>query len=366
HSISWAIHTKRISKKNYSDALIGNLIDRLSRNLQDGQTIGLPVGPDTSRLVAELVGAAIDVEVQKTIKNMRRRGMRFVDDFMLGCEDRAAAEKAIATIRRAANEFELDLNNEKTSISGGVPTPAGGWKTLVRSLVPKPQSSTEDMEIFFYRVSELAGQMPSINVERYAVQNARQAIVDCSNLGAAENYLISAYKKNSTLVNLLVELFVSRQQTHADVGLDVVRSFIESRLPLLCDQRRNGEATWLLFMVNALNLRIRARSVEPYFYENDPTVALLIADAKANNRILGTVEYKTWNQHLQTDSLDAEMWLYAYEGTLKNLTSSAGGDTFVRQHRYFSKLFEKKVEFYRSGQGLPAIKDILHRRRLEN
>ena len=208
--------------------------------------------------------------------------------------------------------------------------------------------------------------MPDVNVERYAVQNARRAIVECPNWGMAENYLISAYKANSTLVNLLVELFVARQRAKSDVSLKTVTSFVEARLPLLCDQRRNGEAVWLLFMVNALGLKIKVRSVESFFNENDPLIALLIADAKANHRIVGVVDYSTWNRHLSTHSLDDEMWLYSYETTLKGLNSSASGDAFVRAHKYFSTLFDKKVEFYRSGLGLFDIRGMLHRRRLEN
>lgn len=366
HSIAWAIHSKRIAKKNHSDALVGNLIDRLSRNLQDGQTIGIPVGPDTSRLVAELVGAAIDVEIQKKVKNLRRRGMRFVDDFTLGCEDRPSAETAIAAIRRAANEFELDLNSAKTSISWAASAPAGGWKIFLRSFIPAGMITTESLEIFFFRVSELAKQMPEVNVERYAIQNARRAIVECPTWSVAESYLISAYKLNSTLINLLVELFVARQLKYRDVELQTVTSFIETRLPLLCEQRRNGEAAWLLFLANALNIKIKARSVEPFCQENDPLVALLISDAEASARVVGSVDHTIWNRHLKTDSLDEEMWLYAYEATLKNLTAASAGDAFIRQHPYFARLYEKKIEFYRSSHGVLAIHDILHRRRLDN
>jgi hypothetical protein len=66
----------------------GNLLDLRVRNAQDGQTIGLPVGPDTSRLLAEIVGTAVDKAVQTALRGKRnwsakqRGGMRFVDDFI--------------------------------------------------------------------------------------------------------------------------------------------------------------------------------------------------------------------------------------------------------------------------------------------
>src|ERR1700756_3777444 len=45
HALAWAVHGKSIAKKNRSYALLGNRLDLLSRNGQDGQTIGVPVGP---------------------------------------------------------------------------------------------------------------------------------------------------------------------------------------------------------------------------------------------------------------------------------------------------------------------------------
>src|SRR5215469_12121767 len=64
HSIPWALHTKAICKTQLNtpagNALLGNKIDKALRLLNDGQTIGIPIGPDTSLLAAEMLLAAID------------------------------------------------------------------------------------------------------------------------------------------------------------------------------------------------------------------------------------------------------------------------------------------------------------------
>jgi hypothetical protein len=366
HSIPWAIHGKAVAKKNRSDALIGNLIDRLCRNAQDGQTIGLPVGPDTSRLIAELVATAVDAEVQKGFRAISGNGIRFVDDFTVGCVTRTEADKVIATIRRAANFFELDLNNQKTFIAAGASMPAGGWKTFVRSLVPKHPFSDEDMQNFVFRVEELSRQMPDVNVQKFAMQNARRAFVGCANWKFSENYLISVYKVNPSVVDIMVELFVLRQRAHADVSLVTIASFINSRLPLLCDQQKNGETAWLLFLAISFELSILSKRIEGLFDEMDPVCALLIADANSRGKITGRVKLSSWNKSLTSDALDGDMWLYAYESTIKGLNGAANGDAFIRAHRYFKDLLRRNVEFYRSGQGIGAIGDILHRRKLEN
>lgn len=64
HSIPWAIHTKEVSKEKRRDrTLFGNLIDEAVRNTQDQQTMGIPVGPDSSDLISEILGVALDLHL---------------------------------------------------------------------------------------------------------------------------------------------------------------------------------------------------------------------------------------------------------------------------------------------------------------
>ncbi|MCV5837901.1 RNA-directed DNA polymerase, partial [Escherichia coli] len=70
HSIAWTYHTKDISKRNRSNSLFGNVLDKHSQDSQDGQTIGLPIGPDTSLIIAESLLSNIDLKLsEKGISN---------------------------------------------------------------------------------------------------------------------------------------------------------------------------------------------------------------------------------------------------------------------------------------------------------
>lgn len=119
HSVPWAFHSKLEAKADRdpkSKKLPFNRLDYIVRCGQDGQTIGVPVGPDVSRLVAEGVFAAIDLEFQKRCTITDCDVIRHVDDIWIGANSHAHAEEALWRYREAIRAFELDINETKTHI----------------------------------------------------------------------------------------------------------------------------------------------------------------------------------------------------------------------------------------------------------
>jgi hypothetical protein len=119
HSIPWAFHGKAASKadRNVRSAnIFFNRADWLIRSGQDGQTVGIPVGPDMSRIFAEVLGTAIDLEFNDRLDGIDCLVLRHVDDVWIGANSHADAERALSRYREAIREFELDINESKTRI----------------------------------------------------------------------------------------------------------------------------------------------------------------------------------------------------------------------------------------------------------
>ena len=88
HSIPWALHTKSVAKARQNDyTLLGNVLDLAIRNGQDKQTVGIPIGPDTSLVIAEAILSSVDAKLGGAIT---KRGFRYIDD--IGCGFRTIAE----------------------------------------------------------------------------------------------------------------------------------------------------------------------------------------------------------------------------------------------------------------------------------
>jgi hypothetical protein len=186
------------------------------------------------------------------------------------------------------------------------------------------------------------------NVQKFAIQNARRVFLEATDWRLVEDYLLSSYRQNPTVVPLVVEILVLRHLGKADVSWERVAGFVSARMPTLIHSHRNGEFCWLLFLCICLKAQIRASALSGMFDSEDGAAAILISDASRLGLIRGTISRSLWNRSLTSDGLRSSMWLYAYESALKGLSGTASV-AHVTEDPYFGPMFAQQVEFYRSG-----------------
>lgn len=365
HAIPWAIHGKAFAKANRGPKHFGNLIDLLCRNAQDGQTLGLPVGPDCSRLIAEVLASAIDATLRNKVAVGPRDASRYIDDYTISSGDNLSGKNLIAALRQALGHFELELNNEKSAIVATSSRNDSGWKQEVRSYVPRTPVSDTEIQHFFYRVGRICDLHPTINVEKYAFQNARTAFVNAADWVKLQNHLISAYRRNSSLATFLVEIAILRHAERGDVQVPTLEEFLEHRLPVLATENRTGEIIWLLFLALRVEIPLSASSIASLTGLQDPMIALLVAVCVDRDLVDGAVDTTLWDQSLNSDGLRSGMWLYAYESVALGINTSQTSD-FIAQDPYFGLLLAKKVRFLSVEAGFTSIDSTLRSLRGDN
>lgn len=122
HSIAWAIHGKKYIRKPknmYNASLLGNRLDKLFQNANDGCTNGIPIGPVVSDLIAEIIAAAVDTVLSKQLKsaNIECDIVRFKDDYRVLVKSEGDGKTVIKFLQGALKEYNLELSDEKTHIS---------------------------------------------------------------------------------------------------------------------------------------------------------------------------------------------------------------------------------------------------------
>lgn len=121
HSISWALLDKEVVKKNLSDSkkTFGDVFDTLMQRLNYNETNGIVIGPEFSRVFAELILQKIDdkakreLEKEKLFAKTDFEIFRYVDDYFVFYNDESAKERILAIFRLALKEFKLYLNEAK-------------------------------------------------------------------------------------------------------------------------------------------------------------------------------------------------------------------------------------------------------------
>lgn len=367
HTIPWAIRGKVTAKADRFSDHYANRLDRLCRNAQDGQTIGLPVGPDTSRVMGELIASAIDEHLREETGVTLQDASRYVDDMTISSVDGRTGEALIAAARRAAAAYELELNHDKSGIISTATDLGTGWKHVARAHRPKRPYELEEFKRFFYEVSRLVRERPDTNVEKWALQNARVAFLeaDTKDWTRLQSHLINAYRRNSTMVSLLVELLVERQQTKSDVDCKGVQDFLRHRIPALALEDRTGELIWLLFFMISVEIKLDARCFERLYSVEDPMCALLISLAADRGLVQGDIDQTVWNASINQAGLEGSMWLYAYEGPRLGIAHGMSTD-HIEQHPYFSILHQKNIGFISIEDGIAGILAGMGRRRIDS
>lgn len=129
HSIPWALHGRKKAKKARGDlSLVGNILDKATQNVRDGQTNGLLIGPHTSNIISEVVLTIVD---NALLKKGHTRLTRHIDDYRFYARTHEQAESFIRDLGMALREYELSLNEKKTKI---LPLPRPQVENWVREL----------------------------------------------------------------------------------------------------------------------------------------------------------------------------------------------------------------------------------------
>jgi hypothetical protein len=170
HAIPWALHSKAWSKQNlntpqYNNSL-GAKLDKAVRKGNDNQSIGIPVGPDSSRIISEIVAASVDAELRDKLKISPRCALRNVDDWYIGFDTTGQAEDATATIAAACKKYQLEIHPDKTRSSYAGNMAEAVWPTALRQSVFSTTASSQgrDIDHFFALAFDFARTHPSENV----------------------------------------------------------------------------------------------------------------------------------------------------------------------------------------------------------
>lgn len=361
HAVAWALETKPWCKANlntapYHDSL-GARLDVAVRKGNDNQTLGIPVGPDTSRIISEIVAVCIDRTLSDRLKLSPIRALRNVDDWFVGFDTLGKAEDAIAVVANACREYQLEAHPDKTTARDMPWFNELSWPTALNHIKfsPFPRKQLKDIQHFFTLAFDFAKQHPEDNVLNYAVKVTSSSSINAANWREYETYLLRIARANHTTIPTIVQILTSYNASGANIDKDRVGKLSKDLIDQCSPTGRHAEVAWALFLAKALRIELDHGCFDYITKMESSACALLTLDIRSRNLVSGQIDTSTWEASLTTEGLNSSMWLLAYEAKLKGWLQGINPN-YVANHQHFSVLLSKNISFYDPKKNVPHIK----------
>lgn len=343
HSVPWALHGKKAAKKKKADySLLGNRLDLALRNAQAQQTIGIPIGPDTSLVIAELLASAVDVSLPAHLQD---NAFRYIDDFECGFMSSSQAESALAAVQNEFAEFELNLNPGKTRVLELPQTLEAFWIPHLRLFPIGKSSQRTDLLGFFGRAFELAKDHREEAILKYGIQRMRSVVIKEENWALYEDLLLGCLAVESgTTPAVVSELYRYRGSRPLEVAR-ITRAFdrlIKHHAP----QHHGSEVAWTIWFLANSDYRISREAAQLAVSIPDPIVALCCLFARDKGVIEAGVDWSKLEALMQADDLLGPHWLLAYEAGVKGWLTPVGRADHISSVSQFDFMRAQGVSFF--------------------
>lgn len=259
HSISWAIRGKENTKRlNFSkDRSFGARFDHFMQYINYQETNGIVVGPEFSRIFAELILQNIDCSIERKmmerdhVNELSFQCIRYLDDFYFYYNDESVLVDFIEILENELEVFKLYINEKKI-------------ETSVRPFISK--ISIKKIAISRY-VDELIDKIQ--NVKKTNSQREINRIREILNFDNNENHAVTNYFI-SILINK-IHIFKSDDKKRRYLNLKLLNDivsyliFMDARVSSLVKYTKY--ILVFLKVIESLSLNYKKAIKDQIFYE---------------------------------------------------------------------------------------------------
>ncbi len=355
HSISWAIHTKTVSKQKKGDkSLLGNKIDDCLQGLNDRQTHGILVGNAISRLIAELILCKVDEQIKK--KFPRIDMCRFVDDYAFYIKGGAIREyspdEIITYVREQLLEYDLVLNEAKTKVINAPFILGQNGIDELKSVTVK------DVYAFYNRMIVIHNKYQDGSLLKYGLRILQSKITK-KNIKKIFPLLINLWVRFPFLAEYILPIFIKQKNNLAKADKDKLMQILRTIISNGLTYRQETEVIWALWATIQFEFAITSTLFKK-ICESTNDLAIIMSlnylqneEAKFYQKELQKLQQRiiqdvdTITDRATDEKILTSHWLLIYEMVAKKIVIDGKLVDYVEANQFFKKMNELKVDFYK-------------------
>lgn len=315
HSLPWAFHGKaaaKVNRRSDSEELFFNRADHILRCGQDGQTIGIPVGPDTSRLFAEVVATAIDLEFVNRHDPSNITLIRHVDDVWIGANSHAEAEQALWRYREAIREFELDINENKTRIYSSDFRFGDAWPTelsigLEAALQSTPRQAPERLRATLEKAFAMAVETGDDGILKYVIKYLDRHDTQWSHWESVEPFLKRLLVHFGHTVDYVTRVVVWRHLAKGDLDKNDWSTLFAALIDRHGAIGNDSEVCWAIYACSRLGTPINAKAAESVIRNCGALTVVALLNC-VEHGLTDASAFKVAKERLRNESARGPLW----------------------------------------------------------
>jgi len=343
HAVGWAIDARLRDRTQWQNrALLGKKIDQCLMDMQGKVSQGIPIGPDISFLLAELVLGQVD----RASRLPKDRSYRWFDDYEIACSSRQEAESTLARLTSVLGSFRLRPNPLKTTIVE-LPRASGErWQIELAALGAQSIATASKMAAFFDQAFGLRVTYPEQPVLMYAMgllfglrrppEHVRRV---------AESCISQALLAEPGCTQKAFALLTYWHLNHASFDRVLATKTIERLCALHKSRGVSSDVAWALAFAIEHGLALDREVGRCFRCVEDDAVTIQALHANALG-LLPAFDVRKVLRALGGESCDGEHWLAIYEGV--RLGYLPGLSQRVQANALMGALLSAKVLFYRT------------------
>jgi Reverse transcriptase (RNA-dependent DNA polymerase) len=350
HSIAWAAYGKEKVKSSLKvyEGTLADRLDLLVRSCNRNQTVGIPIGPETSRIIAEIISSRIDFDFASALPEIPQQNIdRLQDDWTVGSQTLEGAENIISVISKCYRDYGLEINGSKTSVTHLLSSKQASWQSEISAFLSHRRDGLDGTRLREFLALCLRLQLghPSEAVLNYALSIVEGLRILRKDLEIVESFLLKVAAISPISMDRVCRIILNIE--HSIGGLSKER--ITNRFVSLAEKYfENGslyEVIWLLYAIRGMKKPFHSKKIM-LLSENVQSSALrlLLLDMKQMGLCVKSPPSAKWASDIKEDRILADWsWLFAYEAIRKGWLPDPAG---LISKPFFKPMHDRDVIFY--------------------
>lgn len=365
HSIPWAAYGKERVKSQlgYYKGSFADRIDVLVRACNRNQTVGIPIGPETSRIIAEIISSRIDADFQSHKLDLAAHNIdRLQDDWSVGAKTLEQAEDVITCISSIYRNYGLEINGSKTSVDHITGTRRKTWISEIGAFLSHRSGSLRGARLreFITLCLRLQSDFQSDPIISYALSVIERANIINSDIRDIESFLLKSAVIAPSSMDKICRIILNLQHTSGGISPERIgRRFI-----LLAERNlekgHHFEALWLLYSLRGLRRPFGSKRLcELSETASSSALSLLLLDMKRMGMGIGTLPMEEWESQISSESVLRDWsWLLGYEAFRKGWLRDKSG---ILKEPFFAAMDAKDIIFYDPKRNIPTSRSVVRK-----